>query len=111
MEEHEITHEELYAKIEAKIEKVEMDIYKLLGKIGITVLPFIVASFAWIWSTHSAQAEKDAKQTEKLESHIQTEDVFKQRIYSEMSSLNQYLREDTREIRKSLEDHIRDNQN
>lgn len=108
-QDHIVSHEDIYSRIN----EVKADMHKLLIKVAMVVAPCVFASFVWAWDSYSKQAAfnesmKSAVEVNKdiAQNAYTSVELSRQETGRKLDDIYRFLREDSRELRDSLQKHI-----
>ena len=108
-QEHTISHEDIYTRIN----EMKADIHKLLFKVAMVVAPCVFASFVWAWDSYSKQAAFNESVKSAVEFNrgvaqnaYESVELSRQETGRKLDDIYRFLREDSRELRDSLQKHI-----
>ncbi len=108
-QDHIVSHEDIYSRID----EVKADMHKLIFKTVTIVIPCIFASFVWAWDSYSKQAAfnesiKSAVEVNKdmAQNAYASVELSRQETGRKLDDIYKFLREDSRELRESLQKHI-----
>lgn len=108
-QEHTISYEDIFNRID----QVKTDINKLVFKIVAIIVPCAFASFVWVWDSYSKQAAfnesvKGAVEYNKAiaQNAYESVELSRQEMGRKLDDIYKFLREDSRELRESLQKHI-----
>lgn len=104
------TNEEYtHGDIITKVEQAGNDIKRLFRLVAAGI-PFVAGSFIWIWSAHANQQAFNADINARTQGNSKSYEEARQaqaRIESRLDEIQRFLREDSRELREEIRQHMR----
>ena len=103
------THADIMEKIERQEKKMEDWFIRLIA----SIVPLAIGAIIWSWSTHADQLAFNADVNARVQGNQET---FKEaranqeRIARQLEEIYRFMREDSKELREALGEHIRSNQ-
>ena len=99
------SHADIMERIEQHENKIERWFVKLIS----SFLAFVGLAFLWVWGTYTTQAAFNAEMNARTQGNMMSLESAKQsqgRIETRLDSINQFLREDSRETRDMIQKHL-----
>jgi hypothetical protein len=104
------THADIMEKIERHENKVESWFIRLIASLVSIFIPIIVGTGIWVWSTHADQLAVNADINARVYGNMQAYQEARanqERIANKLEEIYRFMREDSKEQRQVLFDHIK----
>ena len=102
-----VSHDDLWEEIQA-VEKRAQDRFK---GVLLFVVPLALSGFVWTWNSYAGQqafnADINARTQGNQKSYTEARET-QHRIEQRLDEIQKFLREDSREMREALREHIKE---